>query len=284
MSGSKGRAREVGAGCGKSPYLLFLSPSPLMQGLRQMKRAIAALILLLWVGGLPAADAPELKVVGPSTAVVNADVRLRLDGLPAVDLTKVMNEQLNWLSEVAILVNPPIGVTPADYSLDQSLSVKVAPFRWSFDLDFKARKAGDYVVIIDWNKPPYGLCHHRIQVGGGGPGPVIDNPDPPPPPPSEVVGAVILMDREDIPFELAKVLGAIRNSEFGKKVEILDVEQTDEQDQPLKQVADLLKHFNGKPLPRIAGVRSDGSFSGDEELRADKEAMFAILRSWGLGA
>lgn len=139
------------------------------------------LALVLCCAALRAADSgpADMALSGPDSSRVGESVRLRLDGLPAVDLTKTMSEQLAWLSQVKILTAAPKGVSAGDYTLDQQLSIKVSPFQWTFAIDFAAKKAGDYVVIVDWNEAPFGLVYHRVQVGGGGPGPDPTQPSDP---------------------------------------------------------------------------------------------------------
>jgi hypothetical protein len=151
-----------------------------------MRSAIT--ILLLCVSGvLRAADGgpADLALVGVDSAKIGESVRLRLDGLPAVDLTKTMNEQLAWLSQVRIITSAPKGVAQGEYTLDQQLSIKVSPFQWTFSLDFSAKKPGDFVLIVDWNESPYGLVYHRISVGGTVPTDPTFPPDDPNHPPND---------------------------------------------------------------------------------------------------
>lgn len=179
-----------------------------------MRSAIA--ILLLCVSSIlnAAESGPEnLSLVGVDSAKVGESVRLRLDGLPSVDLTKTMNEQLAWMSDVRIVMDSPKGVTQADYTLDQQLSIKVSPFQWTFSLDFAAKKPGDYVVIVDWNSAPYGLVHHRISVGGAAPTDPTLPPDDPNHPPNPLkidrVTWVWEKDSGPIPRHVASALQRI---------------------------------------------------------------------------
>jgi hypothetical protein len=131
-------------------------------------RPFLALPLLLLAAIATAADkGPEdLKLSGPASAAIGELVRLRLDGLPNVELAKTMDQQLSWMSKVRVITSAPTGVTDQDYTLDQQLSIKVSPFQWTFALDFAAKRPGDYVIIVDWNEAPFGLSFHRISVGG----------------------------------------------------------------------------------------------------------------------
>ena len=127
-----------------------------------------SIALLMFAAVVCAADrGPEdMVLTGPDSAKVGESIRLRLDGLPSVELAKTMNEQLSWMSKVRVITSAPKGVANSDYTLDQQLSIKVSPFQWTFALDFKANKPGDYIVIVDWNEGNFGLTFHRIVVGG----------------------------------------------------------------------------------------------------------------------
>lgn len=149
-----------------------------------MKTFTAIAILLLSSAVFAADKGPEdMVLVGPDSAKIGESVRLRLDGLPNVELSKTMDQQLAWMSKIRVITSAPKGVTEKDFTLDQQLSIKISPFQWTFALDFKASKPGDYVLVIDWNDPPYGLTFHRITVGGS----AVPSPDPTKPAPSDPI-------------------------------------------------------------------------------------------------
>lgn len=141
-------------------------------------------VMLLFVATIVAAadKGPEdMVLAGPDSAKIGESIRLRLDGLPNVELSKTMDQQLAWMSKIRVITSAPKGLTDKDYTLDQQLSIKISPFQWTFTLDFKATKPGDYVLVIDWNDPPYGLTFHRITVGGS----AVPLTDPTKPAPSD---------------------------------------------------------------------------------------------------
>lgn len=193
----------------------------------------------LWLTLCLLAVEPQKAIVvsGPETAKVSESVRLRLEGLPAVELKKTIEEQLAWISEVVIVVDPPRGSSTTQWSIDKRLTIEVSPFRWSFDMDFKAEVAGDYVVIVDWNKQPFELVHHRIKVGKGGPSPdplhpSPDEPNPPTPDPNQKptrVTYVYEKNDNSVPNPVAKALAVINEDGSGCVADEFERHTTDEQ-------------------------------------------------------
>lgn len=224
----------------------------------------------------------DMSLVGPDTAATGSTVRLRLDGLPAVDLTKTMNEQLAWLSQVRIVTAAPAGVTEKDFSLDQQLSIKVSPFQWTFSLDFTATKPGDYVLIVDWNEAPFGLVHHRVQVRGGTP---PDEPDPPIPPPHKATGALILFEDDDMTPQQAVTLNTARNDPaLQGRVLILDkdAQTTDEPPKPLPLAVKASAHIGARKLPQVIALSAGDSLGAVADLPATSDELISLLKSWGI--
>lgn len=193
-------------------------------------KELLVLIGLFLASFVEAADKGPADMVlsGPDKSHVGSTVRLRLDGLPSVDLAKTMSEQLAWLSQVKIITAAPGGLSDKDYSVDQQLSIKVSPFQWAFSLDFNAKKPGDYVLIVDWNEAPFGLVHHRISVGGAAqPDPTVPPDDPDPQPPSTKVTRLTYVyekDKNSVPRPVAKALADL-NADSSAGVSASDFER-----------------------------------------------------------
>lgn len=135
----------------------------------------------------------QLTVTGPQTSPVGQPATLTVSGLPAVDLGKSIGEQTAWVQSLRFDVSAPQG---AVVPVDKELSMTVSPWAWRLKLTFTPGRAGTHVVVCDWNESPYGLCLHRIEVGGSIP------PDPPPQPPgpplpNELTGPVWVIVLQD---------------------------------------------------------------------------------------
>ena len=124
----------------------------------------------------------DLAIVGPATGEIGKPVTLSITGLPPVDLKKTVGEQIEWVKLLRFDGSAPDEARPA--TLEKELALGVNPLGWTLRVTVTAPTAGVYVVVCDWNEPPYGLALHRLTVGGDMP-PVPDDPIPPPPPPPD---------------------------------------------------------------------------------------------------
>ena len=231
-----------------------------------------ALILttLLSIG----ANDASLLVTGPETAACNEPVRLRLEGLPAVDMSKTMQEQLKWIEGVNIIIDAPKGVSEGQYSLDKTLAMKVAPFAWAFNIDFLAKQPGDYIIIVDWNLGPYSLCVHRLSVGDK---PV--NPDIPVTPPvgpevpqTNPTSAVLLIETDDLTQKQALVVNQLRNKITNEKLLVLD--------QHLEAAAKYKKE--GQTLPVLLAIDKDKKVVASAPLASSVDEVVKQLEKWGV--
>lgn len=196
---------------------------------------VLGVILLAILGGEKIGGPADLRISGPDKADVGATVQLRVSGFPDVALDQTLGDQLKWLSSVVIKVDRPLAVTEADYMMNQDLRIQLSPLQWYFTIEFTGRMAGDYVIVADWNQPPFGLVTHRVQVGGGGP------PPPPPPPTPGVRSVTILRETADMTPKLAALQLALRSSpEFQKgrnRLTLLDPDGKDPDGNPSPIVA-----------------------------------------------
>jgi hypothetical protein len=111
---------------------------------------------------------------GPAVGIAGQPLTITVSGLPAVDLSQTVGEQTKWIDSLRFDVSTPGG--PAQ--LEKELSMSVSPWEWRLRLTLTPAANGCYLVVCDWNEPPYGLALHRVDVGGSPPKP----PDPPTPP------------------------------------------------------------------------------------------------------
>lgn len=157
-----------------------------------MKRLIATALLLATVPAyaqLPDATTKikisatetgpaDLTMTGPATSGTGQVVSIIVSGLPAVDLSKTVGEQTKWIDNIRFDVSEPTG---SSVTLDKELSMSVSPWEWRLKVTFLPKVNGCYIVVCDWNEPPFGLALHRVEVGGGTVPPPLDPPSDPPP-------------------------------------------------------------------------------------------------------
>jgi hypothetical protein len=122
----------------------------------------------------------NLRMAGPSVGTAGQPLTITVSGLPAVDLSQTVGEQTRWIDSLRFDVSTPSG--PAQ--LEKELSMSVSPWEWRLRLTLTPAANGTYLVVCDWNEPPYGLALHRVDVGGSPPVPPVPPvpPDPPTPP------------------------------------------------------------------------------------------------------
>jgi hypothetical protein len=159
---------------------------------------LSLLLLLLIPVASPAAESPDaavsvvqtnlsdigpghVRIEGPERGHVGQAVSLVVRGLPEMDLGKTIGEQLEWMKTVRFVLDAPDGV---ELVIDDELVMTTAPLSWRMRLLFTPPASGTYLLIFDWNEPPFGLAVHRIEIRGP-PGPSPDptpGPDPQPGP------------------------------------------------------------------------------------------------------
>jgi hypothetical protein len=111
-------------------------------------------------------------------------------------MAKTIGEQTEWINTIRFEVSAPGGqqIRP-----DAELSMAVSPWEWRLRVSFTPVNTGAYLLVCDWNQPPYGLALHRVEVGGMSP--PIDPPDPPtdptkPPPSLKATAAVYVYEKD----------------------------------------------------------------------------------------
>jgi hypothetical protein len=133
----------------------------------------------------------DLRMSGPAIGTAGQPLTITVSGLPAVDLSQTVGEQTKWIDSLRFDVSTPGG--PA--ALEQELSMSVSPWEWRLRLTLTPAANGTYLVVCDWNEPPYGLALHRVDVGGSPPVVVVPPITPPDPtvPPSQTTGVAYLV-------------------------------------------------------------------------------------------
>ena len=159
-----------------------------------------AVIFLLLMLCLPV-QASEISISGPTEADPGEMVRLRLDGLPDVDLAGVVADEVEWFDSLTLAFSPPVESTTV---IDEELTMTVRPFRWRYRVEFVPDRLGAYLIVVSWRLDDADqLLVHRVEVGGSRPDPPEPDPDPddPIPPPTDGLH-VIVVDDENVRGEL----------------------------------------------------------------------------------
>lgn len=122
----------------------------------------------------------QIAITGPATSSVGAPIELEVTGLPPIDFAKPLAESLEWVDDLKIVANAPVGCT---CDLKSDLRLDFLSKSWRLVVSTTPSAAGVLVVAADWNGTDPSLSLHRITVGGITPVPVPPGPTPDPTPP-----------------------------------------------------------------------------------------------------
>jgi hypothetical protein len=151
-----------------------------------------------------AAAATGIDLSGPDKAKSGETVTLYLTGTPAIDLTKPLTAQLDWLMGAdamsAHLQVPGQPMSPLDVEGTIVFAASGATLRPQ--VRFTAGAAGEYRVVVDWNFGQNQLVEHVVVVEGDSPDPF---PDPQPLPDGIRVVMVLSESSDRTPQEVAQV-------------------------------------------------------------------------------
>lgn len=153
-----------------------------------------------------AAAATGIDLSGPDKAKSGETVTLYLTGTPAIDLTKPLTDQLDWLMGAdamsAHLQVPGQPMSPLDVEGTIVFAASGATLRPQ--VHFVAGTPGEYRVVVDWNYQQNQLVEHVVVVEGDSPNPF---PDPQPNPlPDGIRVVMVLSESSDrTPQEVAQV-------------------------------------------------------------------------------
>lgn len=218
----------------------------------------------------------DLAIVGPATTDVGKPITLTITGLPEVKLDQTIGQQVEWVKLLRFDTSAPEGV---DVSLEKELVMSVSPWQWKLRVTMFCPKAGVYVLVCDWNEPPYGLALHRVTAGG------VTPPDPPVPPVPDptAASAFILYEAQDLtPDQNLLLLDVRDNRDLSPKLQILDKDAIGESSRSLPKVSAAVEAAAGKQLPVLVLFDADGSVSGVVDLPDTAEAISAKLKEAGL--
>jgi len=140
--------------------------------------------------------AQAIGISGPTEAKVNDEVTLRLTGTPALDLSKPLIDQLNWLMSESdrmfcFVAAPGKALEPLDVRGELVFAPSGATMQPL--VRFVTSVPGEYRLLVDWNYEQNQLVEHVVKVG------VNPQPDPdpnPPPPPLPVKNLTVLVVEE----------------------------------------------------------------------------------------
>ena len=160
---------------------------------------LVALTAAVAIAG-PSAGPADLAIVGPTEGAPGQVVRLLVAGLPSLDPSATMGDGLKFLETIDVKTSTPTAA--AEIQIRKRIGLSLSPLAWEMELEFTPPAPGAYVVVVDWNQPPYGLSIHRVEIRGPpGPAPPDDPEDPAPGPPSPEPE-----EPAPVPFSLAMYL------------------------------------------------------------------------------
>jgi len=251
-----------------------------------MRRAIAGCWLLLLAA---IAAGQEIRLDAPTEPIQPREYcQILVSGLADAELA---GATIDWSPREGTTLMParmwggqPFLLFSARQPGKYSITVSVHAWRTNLDaaIDAARRAAIDtesLQLLTDVQRqlagrypPKSGSC--VLEVAGG---------PPPPPPPGKLARALILLDSASPNEEQGLQLNLLRNDKpWSKLIEILETRQQDENEQPAALVAAAIKYLDGRPLPRLIGLGSDGAFCFDVELPQSAEKIKATLIERGL--
>lgn len=231
-----------------------------------------------------AAAATGIDLSGPDKAKSGETVTLYLTGTPAIDLTKPLTVQLDWLMGAdamsAHLQVPGQPMSPLDVEGTIVFAASGATLRPQ--VHFVAGTPGEYRVVVDWNYQQNQLVEHVVVVEGDSPNPF---PDPQPNPlPDGIRVVMVLSESSDrTPQEVAQVtalrrqLASLPNCHF----QLLDPDtpSVDNWAEPFKQEVTNRKLV--LPVLVVAVLPTSGGppvFAGVEPLPASAAESMAFAK------
>jgi hypothetical protein len=171
-------------------------------------------------------DAAQIAIVGPDKANPRDEVTLRLNGTPALDLTKPLTDQLGWLMGAdrmyVWLASPGQPMVPLD--VRGELVFAAAGATMQPIIRFVAGEPGEYRVLVDWHLGQNQLIERVIQVGDK-PNPPV--PPVPPPTPGERFVLIVSETKDRTPQEAA-TLATLRRWLTDAKVQWRIIDPTTE--------------------------------------------------------
>lgn len=231
-----------------------------------MKRLL--LLLLLAVAGPAAAE--EIK--GPETIVpIGKSVWLEVTGVTVPEMQA-----------------GAIDVFPKGYDVDIRV---LQDLRGTILIWFEANEANalqQYDILVsvpvpDVNDPSVAILKRLEWTIKTGEAP--NPPPPPPPPPSKIAIAVIVWEAGESSLDVAIQLTQLRdNLALSKKLEILDQNEKDENDQPSPVVETVLAEVakSSLQLPVIAGLSESSAVVFVEPLPITAKETVKLLTERGL--
>jgi hypothetical protein len=156
--------------------------------------------------------------------------------------------------------------------------MSVSPWQWKLRLTLTCPVVGAYVVVCDWNEPPFGLALHRVTVGGVPPVP----PPIPPPDPSAATAFVLYEAQQMTPTENLLLLDLRDDPDLSPKLQILDQNALGERASQIPRVQAAVKAASGKQLPLLILFDAAGSVSAVADLPDTLDGIRAKLKEAGL--
>jgi hypothetical protein len=214
-------------------------------------------------------DAAQIAIVGPDKANPRDEVTLRLNGTPALDLTKPLTDQLGWLMGAdrmyVWLASPGQPMVPLD--VRGELVFAAAGATMQPIIRFVAGEPGEYRVLVDWHLGQNQLIERVIQVG--------DKPNPPvPPTPTPTPGDrwVLIVSETNRPtVEHRQLLTELRTSNQFPRLWIVDPDPA----RADPAVAPYLSGLDAGDKPQIIIVAEDKDKAGVVLYRGDCPATAA---------
>lgn len=164
--------------------------------------------------------ATPITIVGPDKAKSGDTVTLRLAGTPAVDLSKPLVDQLDWLmgdQRLFVYVQMP-GKPMVPLDVEGTIVFSITGATMRPQVQFGVADPGEYRLVVDWNYGQNQLVEHIVAVEGDQPNPQ-PGPDPQPGPiPSGTRLALILHESSEISPQQAAVAEALRRHLASKPV------------------------------------------------------------------
>lgn len=271
------------------------------------------------VHATPAIAAPAalgtVDLSGPDTAKSGTTITICLTGTPALELSKPLTDQLQWLmgsdAMTAHVLMPGQPAVPLDVEGTIVFAAGGATMRPQ--VHFPAGQPGEYRVVVDWNYQANQFVEHVVVVDGDSPNPPLppvppDPPDPvdppaPPDPPApnpaakwQVMFFLESTDVDDLPAGQIELLSSLtfRQSldaaghRFMGRYDRDSVMETRSvcngvTCRPYLAVkSDLAPWWGavkGDPLPRIAIAPIDGGDIRDFPMPADESALYKLLEA-----
>lgn len=239
-------------------------------------------------GAEQAAAAEPISISGPDKVKPGDTVICTLAGTPAVDLSKPLVEQLQWLigpDQMFVFVQMP-GSPMVPLEVEGTIVFGASGATMRPRVSFPAGTPGEYRVIVDWNKGQNQLAEKVVVVEGGQPDPFPQpdpQPDPGPVPPLSQLYVTILEESSDRSnglegAKLAQHLEEVRSYLVGLPVsyQILD------DDMPEAQAWLTLLPSPSRPVAVVSAPALNNRLIGVESFGTDAAATIQRLKALGV--